>query len=172
MVRAMEALEAALDEFSQRSVSEMLKQAGWKMMGVDGGASSALLGTFVSGMGDVELGDAIDCAELAASFEAGLHAVAKQTKARPGDKTMMDALVPAVESLRAAALSGKPVVVALNAAADAAATGAESTKSLVARHGRAKYLGEKTLGHADAGATSMTLLFRGFSLAAVGKKES
>ncbi len=166
MVRAMEILEGAIDSAGTTSLCDTLKQAGWSVMGTDGGASSALLGTLIAGMGDAELGSELDCASLAASFEAGLRAVSSRTKARPGDKTMMDALAPAVDALRAAASAGRPVAAALREAADAAAAGAESTRTLVARHGRAKYVGEKTLGHPDAGATSMALLFRGFAAAA------
>jgi phosphoenolpyruvate---glycerone phosphotransferase subunit DhaL len=165
MVRAMAVLEGDIEPANGASLSEMLARAGWSVMGVDGGASSALLGTFIAGMGDIELGEELDCERLAASFEAGLRAVSNRTKARPGDKTMMDALAPAVEAVRVAASSRRPIAAALKEAADAAAAGAESTKHQVARHGRAKYLGEKTLGHADAGATSIALIFRGFATA-------
>lgn len=134
-------------------------------MEVDGGASSAILGTFFSGMGNVEVGDEVDCVEPADIFESGLRAVSKQTKGGPGDKTMMDALVPAVQAIRSAASCGGPIPGALYEAALAARAGAESTKALIAKHGRAKFLGEKTRGHADAGAFSIALLFAGFSAA-------
>jgi phosphoenolpyruvate---glycerone phosphotransferase subunit DhaL len=166
MMRAMEILEAATRSSARaRSLSETLREAGWNVMGVDGGASSALLGSFIAGMGDTELGDAADCATMARSLQTGLQSVLRRTKARPGDKTMMGALVPAVEAFEAAAADGAAIGKAMNQAAAAAEAGAASTKNLVARHGRAKYLGEKTLGCADAGATSMALLFRGFGVA-------
>jgi dihydroxyacetone kinase-like protein len=107
-------------------------------------------------------GAEIGASDLAAIFEAGLASVQKQTKAQPGDKTLMDALVPAVAALRAAADSGKSVTEAMSDAAAAARAGAETTRDLTARYGRAKFLGEKTLGHQDPGATSMSLLFEGF----------
>jgi phosphoenolpyruvate---glycerone phosphotransferase subunit DhaL len=107
-------------------------------------------------------GARISATDLAAIFEAGLAAVRKQTKAQPGDKTLMDALVPAVAALRAAADSGKSVTEALHDAASAARAGAEATRNFTARYGRAKFLGEKTRGHPDPGATSMSLLFEGF----------
>jgi dihydroxyacetone kinase-like protein len=172
MVRAMEKLESAIDPVSPRGTADLLKDAGWAIMGVDGGASSAILGTFFAGMGDVELGEEFDCGRLAGSFDAGLRAVANRTKAKPGDKTMMDALVPAVQALQAAASAGKTIAGAMEDAAAAAQTGAESTRNLVARYGRAKYLGEKTLGHPDAGATSIALLFRGFSAALSPQQEN
>ncbi|HEX4030019.1 MAG TPA: dihydroxyacetone kinase subunit DhaL [Terracidiphilus sp.] len=173
MMRAMETLEAATgSSASARNLSETLREGGWNVMGVDGGASSALLGSFISGMGDTELGDAADCATMARSLKTGLQSVLKRTKAKPGDKTMMDALIPAVEAFEAAAADGAAIGKAMNQAAAAAEAGAASTKNLVARHGRAKYLGEKTLGCADAGATSMALLFRGFGVALAKTEEN
>ena len=172
MVRAMEILEGFTGRSAKElSPSETLRQAGWQVMGVDGGASSALLGSFIAGMGDAELGDEMDCASMLGCLMAGLNAVEKRTKARSGDKTMMDALAPAVEAFGGAAADGKSVSEAMKDAAAAAEAGAESTKKMVARYGRARYLGEKTLGCPDAGATSIALLFRGFSLALVSAKE-
>jgi phosphoenolpyruvate---glycerone phosphotransferase subunit DhaL len=162
MLRAVEQMEQGTD--APENLTGFLKAAGWRVLGVDGGASSALLGTFISGMGNVELGeDTMNCDQLARSFQAGLAAVSRQTKARPGDKTMMDALTPAVAAVSAAADAGKTIPEALEDAASAASAGAESTKDLVARYGRARSLGERTRGYADAGATSIALLFKGFS---------
>jgi len=173
MMRAMEILEAATRSSARaRSLSETLREAGWNVMGVDGGASSALLGSFIAGMGDTELGDAADCVTMARSLKTGLQSVLRRTRARPGDKTMIDALVPAVEAFEAAAANGAAIGKAMNQAAAAAEAGAASTENLVARHGRAKYLGEKTLGCADAGATSMALLFRGFGVALAKAEEN
>ena len=172
MLRAMEMLEGEMNQEDDRPLNARLKDAGWSVLGVGGGASSALLGTFVSGMADADLGPENDCKHLAAIFAAGLRAVEKQTKARPGDKTMMDALVPAVEAVEAAANSGDPVARAMELAADAARTGAEATRDMIAKYGRAKFLGERTRGWADAGATSMALLFQGFSAALAQHKEA
>jgi phosphoenolpyruvate---glycerone phosphotransferase subunit DhaL len=162
MKRAMEALENAIDIQSAKSSSAMLKDAGWAVMNVDGGASSALLGTFVSGMGEVEIGEELHSHELADSFESGLRAVMRQTRARVGDKTMMDALIPAVEAFRQAALLGGTLQNAMTAAAESAETGAKSTRALTARYGRARSLGERTVGHPDPGAVSISILFAGF----------
>ena len=82
MARAMEALENAIDVRSAKSASAMLKDAGWAVMNVDGGASSALLGTFVSGMGDAEIGEELNAENLADSFQSGLRALMRQTRAR------------------------------------------------------------------------------------------
>ena len=163
MLRVAERLEAAAGANTPEDLGHLLRDAGWSVMGVDGGASSALLGTFFAGMADAAIGDAsMDCAQVARAFEAGLAAVSKQTKAQPGDKTMMDALVPAVGAISAAAASGKTVAEAFETAASAARAGADSTKDMVARYGRAKFLGDKTRGSPDAGAASVALLFQGF----------
>jgi dihydroxyacetone kinase-like protein len=163
MLRAAEQMESWPDASSTQSLAELLKAAGWRVLGVDGGASSGLLGTFFAGMGDIELGeDMMSCNQLAQSLQAGLRAVSRLTKARPGDKTMMDALTPAVDAVNAAAGAGKTIPEALDDAALAAKLGAESTRNLVARYGRARSLGERTRGHPDAGATTIALIFRGF----------
>jgi dihydroxyacetone kinase-like protein len=171
MLRAMAALEESLKTGSAKSLQRMLKEAGWSVLNVDGGASSALLGTLIAGMGDASMSEDCSCRQLAASLAAGLWAVEKQTKARRGDKTMMDALVPAVQVFEAEAARGATLADAMRAAAEAARRGAEGTKQMIAHYGRAKFLGEKTRGSPDAGATSMALLFRGFSTA-LGERES
>jgi phosphoenolpyruvate---glycerone phosphotransferase subunit DhaL len=171
MLRAMERLENATAPSRAGDMKAILRDAGWSVLEVDGGASSSLLGTFFSGMSDAPIATAaLDCAALTAAFEAGLKAAARQTKAAPGDKTMMDALVPAVHALRVAADSGKCITQALQAAAAAARAGAESTKNLTARYGRAKHLGEKTRGCQDPGATSLALIFEGFASAVAESK--
>jgi dihydroxyacetone kinase-like protein len=158
-------------EAPYQNTQNLLKDCGWRILSIDGGASSALLGTFFTGMAEVADESDFNCEALAVAFESGMNALLKQTKARLGDKTMVDALVPAVTVLRAAANSGTPISAALEQAATAAQAGAENTKTLVARYGRAKFLGEKTLGHADPGAVSIALLFRGFSQAFVPLQE-
>ena len=172
MVRAMERLEQAISADGAQPLNARLKEAGWNVLGVDGGASSALLGTLLDGMGDADMGRESDCKHLALSFVAGLQAVQKQTRAMPGDKTMMDALVPAVQAFAAAANSGESIANAMEYAATAARRGADATKDMIARYGRAKFLGEKTRGSPDAGATSVALIFAGFSAALIEEKEA
>jgi dihydroxyacetone kinase-like protein len=171
MLRAMEQLESASASDRSGDLKTIFRDAGWRLFEVDGGASSSLLGTFFSGMSDAPIGaGSISCADLTMAFEAGLKAAGRHTKAGPGDKTMMDALIPAVRALRAAADSGKCVQEALGDAAAAALTGAESTRNLTARYGRAKHLGDKTLGHEDPGAVSVALIFEGFYTALAESK--
>ena len=171
MLRVAEQLEAAVKEASSQSLAAMLKNCASKVLGVDGGASSALLGTFLKGMSEAADDGEPDCNQVAGMFESGMNAMLKQTKARPGDKTMVDALAPAVEALRKAAAQGKSVAAALEDADDAARAGVEATKTMSARYGRARLLGNKTLGHADAGATSIALIFHGFSQALEARQE-
>lgn len=163
MMRVAEQMEDRKDAVFTEPLTSFLRAVGWRVLDVDGGASSGLLGAFFAGMGEVELAeDSMDCHEFARSLQAGLDAVSRQSKARPGDKTMMDALTPAVDAMSAAAGAGKTIAEALDDAATAAKLGAESTRDMVARYGRARSQGERTRGYADAGATSVALIFKGF----------
>jgi phosphoenolpyruvate---glycerone phosphotransferase subunit DhaL len=156
MLRAAEQMEYPA---GGEGLTDFLKVIGWRVLEVDGGASSSILGIFFTGLGEVRVyGDAMDLKQLGESFQAGLQAVSRQSKARPGDKTMMDALVPAVEAITSAA----SVSQAFDNAAAAAQAGANATRDMVARYGRARSLGERTRGYPDAGATSIALIFAGF----------
>ncbi|MBT8365034.1 MAG: dihydroxyacetone kinase subunit L [Deltaproteobacteria bacterium] len=163
IARAMGIAEKVIAESEKKDLKGLLKDVGWGVMGVDGGATGPLLGSFLMGLGN-GLGEqeTIDCPTLAAMFEAGLAGVRRQSKAQVGDKTMMDSLLPAVDAIRQAADEGKSIEEALQKAAEAAENGAVSTKEFKARFGRAKNLGERTIGFQDPGATSMALIFRGF----------
>jgi len=166
MARAMGNLEKAIDDATAADTKSLLYDIGWAIMGVDGGATGPLFGMFFMGLSEAAPeAETLDAGTLAAMFEAGLASVQQQTKAKVGDKTMIDALVPAVAAFRAAADAGQGVADALAQAADAADQGADSTKQLAARFGRARNVGEQTLGHADPGATSVSFLFRGFAQA-------
>jgi len=161
--RAMGIAEKVIEESERKELKGLLKDVGWGVMGVDGGATGPLLGSFLMGLDNgVGEQDVIDCPTLAAMFEAGLAGVRRQSKAQVGDKTMMDALLPAVDAIRQAADEGKSIKEALQKAAEAAENGAVSTKEFKARFGRAKNLGDRTIGCQDPGATSMALIFQGF----------
>jgi len=162
MVRAMDNLEKAIDENSGMPLKDLLQAIGWAVMGTDGGATGPLWGTFFSGMSDGIAGETLDGASVAAAFDAGLKSIEKQTKAKVGDKTMMDALIPAVEAARKAVDEGQDPAGVLAQAAQAAKLGAESTKDFAARFGRARNVGAKSIGTPDAGATSVALIFQGF----------
>jgi len=163
MLRAMTILETAIESSSKGDLKALLHGVGWGIMGVDGGATGPLLGTRRMGMSAVVAGEkSLDAGALAATFEAGLAAVQKRTKARPGDKTLLDALVPAVQAMRKVADGGADVLDVLAQAADAAEKGAAATKDMQAKFGRAKNIGAKSVGNQDPGATSVSLIFRGF----------
>ena len=170
MKRAMGAIEKAIVDSPARDLKGLLTDVGWAVLGVDGGSTGPLLGTFFTGMADAAGERAsLDAAAAAEVFEAGLAGLRKQTKAQVGDKTMIDALVPAVEALRAAAGAGDGVAVAMAKAAEAAERGAASTTDLQAKFGRARNLGERSKGSPDPGATSASLIFRGFAEALAGE---
>jgi len=163
MLAAMQNMEKAIGESSDAAMKDLLQNIGWGVMATDGGATGPLWGTFFTGMSDGVSTETLDGPGIAAALEAGLESIQKQTKARVGDKTMMDALIPAVETARKAADAGQSPADVLAQAAQAAKTGAESTKDLQARFGRAKNVGEKSLGTPDAGATSVSLVFQGLA---------
>jgi dihydroxyacetone kinase-like protein len=163
MLRAMAHLEKAVDAAPGKDLKTLLYDVGWGILGVDGGATGPLLGMFFMGMSEAAEGkESFDAPGLAAAFSAGLAGVRAQTKAQPGDKTMVDALVPAVEAARAAAEGGADLVSVLRGAAEAAAAGAASTKDMQARFGRARNIKELSIGTPDAGATSVSFIFAGF----------
>jgi phosphoenolpyruvate---glycerone phosphotransferase subunit DhaL len=163
MLRAAKVLSKTVEENLGEDIKGLFKAVSWNLLGVDGGATGPLFGTLFGGMSEaLEEGNVVSAVMASKMFETGLASVERLTKARVGDKTMMDALVPAIRAFRESAEEGKGVFMALKSASEAAEKGAESTKTMVARYGRAKNVGEKTLGHQDPGATSIALLFRGF----------
>ena len=164
MLRAMNALEKMIEASGSSDIKGLLYDAGWAVMGIDGGATGPLFGAFFMGMSEPAEGrDTLDADTLAAMFEAGLASVQKNTRAKVGDKTVIDALVPAVNAMRTASDEGRGVAEALALAAKAAEQGAASTRDLQARFGRAKNIGERSVGAQDPGAKSVSLIFRGFA---------
>lgn len=159
MRRGMKAVVAKLDATPDAPPGTLLKTAGMTLVSTVGGASGPLYGTFFLRMA-TSAGDReeLDAAGLAAALRAGLEGVVARGKAATGDKTMLDALVPALDALDAALAGGAGLGEALRAAADAADAGRDATVPLVARKGRASYLGERSAGHQDPGATSTALL--------------
>ena len=163
MKRTAEAMLQSVQSCSSGSIADLLEQLGWNVMSVDGGSTSPLLGSFFMGMAEAAAGcRTLGGPALAGVFEAGLAKLRAQTAAKPGDKTLLDALVPAVETLRQAADQGSAPEEMLARAAEAAEQGAQGTRELQARFGRARNLGARTIGHVDPGATSIAILFAGF----------
>ncbi len=145
--------------------SQMLNDIGWGIMTETSGTTSSLTGSLFVGMGEGVKKEELTPAEFEAMFAAGLANVKTMTSAKPGDKTLMDALVPAIEAMTELEKSDPSASVAqlTRAAADAAKKGAESTKDLTAKFGRAKNLGERSIGHIDAGATGISVIFEAFA---------
>jgi len=162
MGRAMDALEKGIDACGNSSIQTLLEGIAESVESIDAGSTGPLMGSLLEGMAE-SVGQAtrIDTELLAAIFAAGLDELLVISKAKVGDKTMVDALAPGVEALRAAASAGESVADALAKAADAAEAGAEKTKQFQARFGRARNLGQRSIGHQDPGATSIAMFFRG-----------
>jgi phosphoenolpyruvate---glycerone phosphotransferase subunit DhaL len=162
MARGFRAVrEKALSQ-DHADVSSLLKGTGMALIGTVGGAAGPLYGTLFLRMSQATAGrdGGLDLAAVRDALRAGVQGVADRGKAQPGDKTMIDALLPAVEALDAAVAAGGGAGDALREAAAAAERGAEATVPLVARKGRASYLGERSAGHRDPGATSAAILVR------------
>jgi phosphoenolpyruvate---glycerone phosphotransferase subunit DhaL len=158
MDRGMAAVVAVLDDAPPADAAGLLKKTGATLVSKVGGASGPLYGTLFLRMAGAAGDGDLDDAAVARALRAGLEGVLARGKAEPGDKTMVDALGPACDALDAAVGAGKPLADALAAAAEAAAQGRDATVPMVARKGRASYLGERSAGHMDPGATSVTLL--------------
>lgn len=160
MARGMAAVMTKVDEAPAATADELFKAVGMTLVSSVGGASGPLYGTFFLRLGVTAGAVAeVDAAALAAALRAGFDGVLARGKAEPGDKTMVDAMGPALEAMDAAVASGASLADATAAARDAAATGRDATEPLLARKGRASYLGERSAGHLDPGATSTALLF-------------
>jgi dihydroxyacetone kinase-like protein len=159
LARGFSAIAAELDKVATPTPGSVLTKAGATLISKVGGASGPLYGMALRQAGKA-LGDAADAdlAGLASSLEAALAGVQKLGAAREGEKTMVDALAPAVSALQKAVSEGAGTVAALLAAAAAAADGAQATISMQALKGRASYLGPRSVGHEDPGAASTALL--------------
>jgi len=160
MDRGMTAVVAALDAAPPSGAGTLLKQVGMTLVRTVGGASGPLYGTYFLRMATAVSEDAatVPAETLAKSFRAGLEGIVARGKAELGDKTMFDALAPAVDALEAELARGGDLRAALDAASAAADAGRDATTPLHARKGRASYLGERSVGHQDPGATSAALL--------------
>ncbi|MFK5634891.1 MULTISPECIES: dihydroxyacetone kinase subunit DhaL [unclassified Ornithinimicrobium] len=142
-------------------IEAYLKKVGMTLVSTVGGAAGPLYGTFFLRLA-APLGATTDAGplELAQALRAGAEGVVARGKAEVGDKTMYDALAPAVATFDEATRAGRSLADCLQAAADAAAQGRDATEPLVARKGRASYLGERSAGHVDPGASSAALILQ------------
>lgn len=154
-------IKADVEGWGDESIAEMVENLGDHIMGVNGGSAGPLYGTLIGGLAE-PLGDAetIDAPMLKAMLESARDAMFDISKARIGDKTMMDALIPAVD---AALTAENEIPTILLAAANAAEGGAKASEAFVSKFGRARSYKEQTIGTPDAGAVSTSLLFRGLA---------
>jgi dihydroxyacetone kinase-like protein len=159
MQRGFRAVLERVEALEDKQFASLFRAVGMALIGKVGGAAGPLYGSFYMGVGK-RLGpvEEAEDGELAAALRAGYDAVVARGKAQPGDKTMLDAWKPALDEPDRAAAEGAPLGEALDRAAAAAEEGVKATIPLVARKGRASYLGERSKGHQDPGATSTDLI--------------
>jgi dihydroxyacetone kinase-like protein len=161
MNRGMKAALAKLDGLSAPDIGALLKTVGMTLVSTVGGAGGPLYGTLFLQLGTATAGkETLTADDWAAALEAAVTGVQNRGKAEPNDKTMVDALLPAAEAFRRAVDAGASFSDALRQSAEAAEAGMKATIPLVARKGRASYLGERSAGHQDPGATSSWLLVK------------
>jgi dihydroxyacetone kinase-like protein len=169
MTRGFDAVGKALAAQPDMPPGRVLLVAGKTLVSTVGGASGPLWGSAFKAAGR-KLGDSdgLDGEALADALDAALAAVIELGAAAPGDKTMVDALAPAIAALRERTAAGATLAEATDAAALAAEEGAAATVPMQARKGRASYLGERSIGHQDPGATSAALVMRALHAAIAG----
>ena len=161
MSKIAKAISAAAGE-SEGGIQAMLDDAAMAVMVLNGGSAVPLWNTWLDGLQEeAPEGNEIDTAGIQAIFAKALKALSDMSGAKVGDKTMMDALIPASQAI--AAYSGSDEAGLFDAAAQAALQGAESSKQFVSKFGRAKSYGEQTIGTPDAGAASMAYFFQGLA---------
>lgn len=161
--------ERVLAAWAEGPMDQLCRDTGMALLSTVGGAAGPLYGTFFLRLG-AATGPAHDLtgSELCAALAAGVDGVRQRGRAEPGDKTMLDALLPAVDAYGRALAGGAGAAEALAAAADAAEAGRNATIPLLARKGRASYLGERSRGHQDPGATSSASLIRALAETVAG----
>ncbi len=161
MDRGFTAVMAQLPSVEDQDIGTILKKVGMVLVSTVGGAGGPLYGTLFMRMGmAVGNKEELTSEDVLKMFESALEGVKQRGKAEVGEKTMVDALTPAVEAMRQALAEGADLATMLNKAVAAAEEGMKATIPLVARKGRASYLGERSAGHQDPGATSTYLLFK------------
>lgn len=162
MMRGMETVRARLNDEQEAklTVSMLMRNVAMTLISSVGGAAGPLYGAFfLRAAKDAGNRQSITLTQLAHMFHSGLEGVQQRGKATAAEKTMIDAMIPAVQALTKAEEEGQPLAAALHAAAKAAESGMEETVMMQATKGRASYLGARSIGHQDPGATSTYYLF-------------
>jgi phosphoenolpyruvate---glycerone phosphotransferase subunit DhaL len=159
MERGFLAARRAIEARPSRTAGDVFKNVGMAILGQSGGASGAVFGTFFTEAAKALSQPTLDAADYEGALAAGLAGVQARGKAKPGDKTMVDALAAAVEAVRGVAGSDLRTVAA--AAARGARAGSEATKTMIASTGKAKTLGDRSVGHVDPGSITLSLVLEG-----------
>jgi len=161
MARGFKKVETDLPALEGKDIGAILKKTGMDLVSTVGGSSGPLYGTAFMKAGAKAAGkNEIGMEDFLAMMDEAIGGVQLRGKAVRGEKTMLDAMIPAQEAMKAAASGGADTAAVLQAGVKAAEEGVEYTKTIIATKGRASYLGERTLGHQDPGATSFTLILK------------
>ncbi|MCI0395173.1 MAG: dihydroxyacetone kinase ADP-binding subunit DhaL [Chloroflexi bacterium] len=159
MNRGFKKIMEKLPSVADKDIGNILKTAGMTLLSSVGGASGPLYGTFFTRAGmAMTAKEELSDEDLLKLLEAAVDGILQRGRPQPGDKTMYDALAPALAALRAALAEGQDTVTALQAAVNGAEQGMKETIPMQARKGRASYMGERSIGHQDPGATSSYLI--------------
>lgn len=161
MARGFQAVDQIIPTFADKDIGTILKQVGMKLLSTVGGASGPLYGTAYMKAGAAVAGKTeVDMNDFIAMFDAAIEGVVKRGKATTGEKTMLDSMIPASEAIKASYAADQDVKKAFAAGVKAAEDGIEFTKTIKATKGRASYIGDRSIGHADPGAASFTIMLK------------
>ena len=164
LAKGFRVLKNEWETISKENVGAFLKACGMLITEHCGGASGPIWGSAFRSMGKyADAKQEINLTELGELLQSAVDGIQKRGGAKLGDKTLLDALIPATESIKSDALKGEELVVAMKNAANEAASGAEKTKEIVASKGRASYLGERSINYPDAGAMAIGIIFNGIN---------
>lgn len=171
MAKGFHAVEEKLPDLTGKDAGTILKTVGMTLVSTVGGAAGPLYGTaFMRAGMAVGSKEVLDARDLVQALEAAIQGIKQRGKAERGDKTMIDALEPAYEAIEKEIAAGQEAGAALAAGVAAAEAGVEYTKGIIARKGRASYLGERSIGHQDPGATSSYLILKTMAEFLSGRK--
>lgn len=161
LARGFKSVKETLPTLTDKDIGAILKSVGTQLVSTVGGASGPLYGTAFMKAGNVCKGKTtLTAEEFVVAFEAAVNGVKMRGKAVEGEKTMLDVLCPAYKALKDDIDDGKSLVEAMTNAVEVAAQGVEYTKTIIATKGRAAYLGERSIGHQDPGATSSLFMLQ------------
>lgn len=159
MARGFAEVEKQAQTLAEKDIGTILKTVGMTLVSKVGGSSGPLYGTaFMKAGMTIGAKDEIDISDFLRGLDAGIEGIKARGRSTTGEKTMLDAMVPALDAMKDAQAAGEDTAKVLDAGVQAAQKGVEDTKPMVATKGRASYLGERSIGHQDPGATSFTLL--------------